>query len=105
MKANSVNGSFILAMQERLLANSHRGNWNKWEPLKDEALTAVGDQFTKLCDECAKAQPNRQRIIEISADVANYVSKVAEQAGQLPQSNLEDIPLRLREMRNQKKRP
>lgn len=69
---------FMVAMEERLKANDHKPGW------QDESYNALasglGRNFEGLYAELRKLAPAKDRILELTADVANFAMMIADRS-------------------------
>lgn len=71
---------FSVRMEEELIANAHKGDWNFWTPTKEEWLWEMNHHIAKL--QKAIQEGDRQLICEFSADVANLAEKAFTSFGE-----------------------
>lgn len=72
------------AMVRELENNSHKGNWDEWEPDAGRLVKEIEKHSTRLLD--AVSRNNRYAVDEHAADIANFALKAAQLFGTAPAS-------------------
>jgi hypothetical protein len=70
---NQLNNEFQQLMQNELNKNSYKGDWEKWQPKKEEWLWQTTYHLFKL--QKALDENNKELIKEYSLDLANFAEK------------------------------
>jgi len=71
----SVLAAFVQAMEERLLANDHKGGWHRMS--YEELLLRALEELSELSVALRTKQPPNALLRE-AADVANFVMMIAD---------------------------
>ena len=70
---------FFKQMECELLANSHKGDFNKWRPSDEDILKKIDHHLNKL--KKALLEKNKSEIREFSANIGNFSKKIYEEFG------------------------
>ena len=63
-------------MEKELLANVHKGDWQKWKPTPADAIVELEHHLKKI--KLAMNANNPAQVSEFTADLANIAMKVEE---------------------------
>lgn len=75
---SNINLDFVMAMENQLVENSHKGQWDLWNPEADEVISELKHHLEKLIFALETRSITGTK--EHSADVANICSKAFEAA-------------------------
>lgn len=73
---SNINLEFVMEMENQLIENSHKGQWDLWNPEAEEVISELKHHFDKLV--FAIETRSIVKTKEHSADLANICSKAFE---------------------------
>ena len=74
---------FADRMVQELIANEHKGIWMEWRPKPEDIFRELDWHIAKLKNEFDPGkEPDKTRVTELCADIANFAMKASEQFGE-----------------------